>query len=131
MELNLKGDIAKVKYQNITGVFFLWAQTGVNITDCLYHAYEVRLMDFYTAVLRKSGNYWVALCLENGIVGQGNTKDTALEKLKEAVESFDDILKSEQDIYNEPLHINELHEFLSFETDIVIEEAYELKKVYA
>ncbi|MBF0344317.1 MAG: type II toxin-antitoxin system HicB family antitoxin [Nitrospirae bacterium] len=88
-------------------------------------------MDFYTAVLRKSGNYWVALCLENGIVGQGNTKDTALEKLKEAVESFDDILKSEQDIYNEPLHINELHEFLSFETDIIIEEAYELKKVYA
>ncbi|MBF0338333.1 MAG: type II toxin-antitoxin system HicB family antitoxin [Nitrospirae bacterium] len=88
-------------------------------------------MDFYTAVLRKSGNYWVALCLENGLVGQGNTKDTALEKLKEAVESFDDILKSEQYIYNEPLHINELHEFLSFETDIVIEEAYELKKVYA
>ncbi|MBF0607929.1 MAG: type II toxin-antitoxin system HicB family antitoxin [Magnetococcales bacterium] len=88
-------------------------------------------MDFYTAVLRKSGNYWVALCLENGLVGQGNTKDTALEKLKEAVESFDDILKSEQYIYNEPLHISELHEFLSFETDTVIEEAYELKKVYA
>lgn len=32
-------------------------------------------MDFYTTVLRKSGQYWVALCLENGIVGQGATKD--------------------------------------------------------
>ncbi len=32
-------------------------------------------MDFYTTVLRKSGPYWVALCLENGIVGQGHTKE--------------------------------------------------------
>ena len=43
-------------------------------------------MDFYTVVLRKSGNYWVALCLENGLVGQGNTKENAIEKLKEAIE---------------------------------------------
>jgi len=27
-------------------------------------------MDFYTTVLRKSGPYWVVLCLENGIVEQ-------------------------------------------------------------
>ena len=31
-------------------------------------------MDFYTVVLRKSGSYWVALCLENGLVGQGKYK---------------------------------------------------------
>jgi len=30
-------------------------------------------MDFYTTVLRRSGSYWVALCLENGLVGQGAT----------------------------------------------------------
>lgn len=48
------------------------------------------LMEFFTAVLRKSGNYWVALCLENGIVGQGATKEKAIEKLKEAVSSFED-----------------------------------------
>jgi hypothetical protein len=28
-------------------------------------------MEFYTAVLRKTGGDWVALCLENGLVGQG------------------------------------------------------------
>ena len=46
------------------------------------------MMDFYTVVLRKSAGYWLALCLENGIVGQGDTKDNAIGKLKEAIESF-------------------------------------------
>jgi hypothetical protein len=32
-------------------------------------------MDFWTVVLRKSDNYWVALCLENGTVGQGVTEE--------------------------------------------------------
>ena len=45
-------------------------------------------MDFYTTVLRRSGGCWVALCLENGLVGQGDTKDDAIKKLKE------DFLKS-------------------------------------
>jgi len=31
-------------------------------------------MDFYTFVLRKSSKYWVALCLENGLVGQRDYK---------------------------------------------------------
>jgi len=42
-------------------------------------------MDFYTAVLRKSGRDWVALCLENGLVGQGDSKELAVTKLKEAL----------------------------------------------
>jgi predicted RNase H-like HicB family nuclease len=42
-------------------------------------------MDFYTIVLRQSGNYWVALCLENGLVGQGDTKETAVKKLRESI----------------------------------------------
>ena len=46
-------------------------------------------MDFYTLVLRRSGGYWVALCLENGLVGQGETKEGAVEKLKEAITSFE------------------------------------------
>ena len=33
---------------------------------------------FHTEVLRKSGQYWVALCLENGIVGQGYKKEAAI-----------------------------------------------------
>ncbi|MHC5599739.1 MAG: hypothetical protein ACYTXC_28045 [Nostoc sp.] len=34
-------------------------------------------MNFYTVVLRKSSGYWVDLCLENGIVGQGNSQEDA------------------------------------------------------
>ena len=72
-------------------------------------------MDFYTLVLRRSGGYWVALCLENGLVGQGETKEGAVKKLKEAITSFEDIRKSEADIHSAPVSIKELHEFLSIE----------------
>jgi predicted RNase H-like HicB family nuclease len=46
-------------------------------------------MNFYTVVLRKSSGYWVALYLENSIVGQGNIQEDAINKLKEAIESFE------------------------------------------
>ena len=72
-------------------------------------------MDFYTLVLRRSGGYWVALCLENGLVGQGNTKEGAVEKLKEAIISFEDVRKSKADTYSAPISIKELHEFLTVE----------------
>nr|ADN12789.1 hypothetical protein Cyan7822_0763 [Gloeothece verrucosa PCC 7822] len=36
-------------------------------------------MKFYTVILRKSADYWVALCLENGLVGQGNTPDQIIK----------------------------------------------------
>jgi len=45
-------------------------------------------MELFTTVFRKSGDYWVALCLENGLVGQGATKKEAIDKLKEAIDSF-------------------------------------------
>jgi predicted RNase H-like HicB family nuclease len=73
-------------------------------------------MDFYTVVLRKSSLYWVALCLENGIVGQGDTRDEAIEKLKEAIESVQDILKTDFDSQSTPISIKELHEFLTVES---------------
>lgn len=37
-------------------------------------------MSFLTTILRRSGDYWVALCLENGVVSQGFTKEEALYK---------------------------------------------------
>ena len=70
-------------------------------------------MDFYTTVLRKSGLYWVALCLENGLAGQGTTKDGAIKKLKEAIECFEEECKKEGDVYNAPISVKELHEFLT------------------
>ena len=75
-------------------------------------------MDFYTVVLRKSGSYWVALCLENGLVGQGNTKEKAIEKLKEAIDSFGAVYKDESGVYTVPLSRRELHEFLTVDGKI-------------
>jgi len=58
-------------------------------------------MNFYTVILRKSADYWVSLCLENGLVG-----------------------------HTSPIPIDELHEFLTV-GDSETPETYELRKVYA
>ncbi|MEH2247646.1 type II toxin-antitoxin system HicB family antitoxin [Nostoc sp.] len=70
-------------------------------------------MDFYTKVLRKSAGYWVALCLENGLVGQGINQEAAINQLNEAIASFLSVYKIEPDIYYPSLTIEELHEFLA------------------
>ena len=88
-------------------------------------------MDFYTAVLRRSGDYWVVICLENGLVGQGITKEDAIKKLKEAIDSFEDVHRAESDIYSAPLSIKEFHEFLSVEGKEPYSETYELRAVCA
>ncbi len=86
-------------------------------------------MQFYTAVLRKSREYWVALCLENGVVGQGNTKESAIEKLKEAIQSLQDICEDETDFHSSPIPVRELHEFLSVQADEPAPDSYELRAV--
>ncbi|MFN6500731.1 MAG: type II toxin-antitoxin system HicB family antitoxin [Nostoc sp. DedQUE01] len=88
-------------------------------------------MNFYTVVLRQSSGYWVALCLENGIVGQGNTQEDAINKLKEAIESFEIVYETEINIYKSPVSIEQLHEFLFVEEQEQDSEIYELRKVYA
>lgn len=88
-------------------------------------------MNFYTSILKASQGRWVALCLENGIVGQGKTKKEALTQLKEAVDSFEIVRKEEPDIYSAPVSIRELHEFLTFEEDKFITEPLELRAMYA
>jgi predicted RNase H-like HicB family nuclease len=70
-------------------------------------------MDFYTVVLRQSAGYWVALCLENGIVGQGNSQEDAINKLKEAIDSLQIVYDSETNIYQAPISTEEIHEFLT------------------
>ncbi len=73
-------------------------------------------MDFYTVILRQSTGYWVALCLENGIVAQAKTQDTAIAKLKEAVESFQAAYELNPDIHCAAVPIKDLHEFLTVES---------------
>jgi predicted RNase H-like HicB family nuclease len=70
-------------------------------------------MDFYTIVSRQSTEYWVSLCLENGLVGQGSDRDESLAKLKEAIESFTEVCLTEKNVYNQPISIRNLHEFLN------------------
>lgn len=88
-------------------------------------------MDFFTIVLRKSGNDWVALCLENGLVGQGMTKEESIRKLKEAIECVADIKKTEENVYSAPISIKELHEFLTIEGEELGSQAFELRAVNA
>ncbi|GFP28937.1 type II toxin-antitoxin system HicB family antitoxin, partial [Candidatus Hakubella thermalkaliphila] len=78
-----------------------------------------------------SGSYWVGLCLENGLVGQGATKDDAIRKLKEAIECCEEECKKEGDIYHAPISIKELNEFLIVEGKEPVLEEYELRAVYA
>ncbi|MGL4881935.1 MAG: type II toxin-antitoxin system HicB family antitoxin [Waterburya sp.] len=88
-------------------------------------------MNFYTVILRQSGEHWVSLCLENGIVGQGETQDSAIKKLQQALDSFQEVYESEPDIYCAPISIKELHEFLMVESKEPISEVYELRAIYA
>ncbi len=86
----------------------------------------------YSIIFRKSGQYWVALCLENGLVGQGITKDEAASKLKEAIESFEEVSATEKDVYSAPIPIRELHEFLNIQDKDTSEvRSFELRAIYA
>jgi predicted RNase H-like HicB family nuclease len=100
-------------------------------TDNLRGGWRVVTMDFYTMVLRKSGDYWVALCLENGLVGQGVSKEESMVKLREAIDSFEEVRKSEDDVFSAPLSIKELHEFLTVEAQDLVSQPFELRAVYA
>jgi predicted RNase H-like HicB family nuclease len=88
-------------------------------------------MDFYTTILKQSGQYWIALCLENGLVGQGTTKEESIIKLKEAIDSFEEVRREEKDVYNAPISIKELHEFLIMEGEEIISQPLEFRAVYA
>ncbi|KAM3101158.1 type II toxin-antitoxin system HicB family antitoxin [Phormidesmis sp. 146-12] len=87
-------------------------------------------MDFYTLVLRQSAGYWVALCLENGVVGQGHTQDTAIQKLKDAIDSVQ-LVDQSDNLYSEPVSIKALHEFLNIDSQEPTLETYELRAVHA
>jgi predicted RNase H-like HicB family nuclease len=86
---------------------------------------------FYTLLFRRNARQWVALCLENGLVGQGETKERAAARLHEAIASFDEALEDEQDLYHAPISVKELHEFLTFGQAESPTTSYELRAVYA
>jgi predicted RNase H-like HicB family nuclease len=88
-------------------------------------------MDFYTIVLKKSASYWVALCLENGCLGQGHSREEAIGNLTDAIDSIVEARQTDADIYSEPLSIKELHEFLTVEAPLPINMPLEMRTLYA
>jgi predicted RNase H-like HicB family nuclease len=88
-------------------------------------------MQFLTTILRRSGDYWVALCLENGVVSQGFTKEEVLAKMREANASMELAFSDDPSLYTAPIPINELHEFLSIDGQEPALETYELRTVHA
>lgn len=88
-------------------------------------------MDFYTVVLSQSASYWVALCLENGLVGQGRNQEDSIKQLKEAIDSFQEADEAEKKIYNAPISIKALHEFLSVEGVKHTSDKFELRAIHA
>jgi predicted RNase H-like HicB family nuclease len=89
------------------------------------------MKSLYTMVLRRSGGKWAALCLENGVVGQGESREEAMRRLQDAIGSFEEAVRAEEDAYSAPVSIRELHEFLTYEVDQPTAERYELCAVYA
>ncbi|WP_219898627.1 hypothetical protein [Phormidesmis priestleyi] len=59
-------------------------------------------------------------------MGQGDTQDSAITKLKQAIESFQEVYESQSDIYSAPIPIKELHEFLMVESKEPASEIYEI-----
>lgn len=88
-------------------------------------------MDFYTAILKKSASYWVALCLENGLVGQGTTQEDAIKQIKEAIASFQEVYESGKDIYSVPVSLEGLHELLAEKGGKIASKTFELKAINA
>lgn len=70
----------------------------------------------YTAILKKSGKQFVALCLELGVVGIGTTRPQALQSLQAAIDSYLDYAEDVGLPTSRPVAISELHEFLFYDS---------------
>ncbi len=68
-------------------------------------------MKKYSAILKRSGNQFLALCLELGVIGSGLSPNEAKRALLDAIESYLDYAKDEGLPEERPVSIKELHEF--------------------
>ena len=70
------------------------------------------MLNEYTIILKQSGKQYVSLCLENMIVGCGETTDEAIESVKEAILSYLDSIEEGMSL-ERPISLDLLHKFLS------------------
>jgi len=84
----------------------------------------------YSIVFQKDREKILALCLENGITSQGDTKPLALKSIKDAIFSIEEAISEDDNILQNPVSIAELHEFLQFNNKIKNNVTYELEAMY-
>lgn len=67
----------------------------------------------YTAIIKKSGDFYVGLCLELNVASQGDTIEEATRMLQEACQEYLSFVK-EEGIEDEikPVSLDPLREFL-------------------
>lgn len=68
----------------------------------------------HTAILKKSGKQFVALCLELGVVGIGRTRPCALQSMQDAIASYQDYAAETGLPRTRSVAVRELREFLFF-----------------
>lgn len=74
----------------------------------------------YTAIVKRSGQHYVALCLELNVASQGESLQDAKEQLKDAAKEYLDIMieKGEGELIR-PVDAETLREFLLSDTEKV------------
>ncbi len=60
----------------------------------------------FTSSIKKEGIYFVARCVELGVVSQGKTLDEASANLKEAVELYLENTKMSKNQFSQPSYIS-------------------------
>jgi len=71
-------------------------------------------MELFTCLVKKEGNQYASLCIELDIASCGDTKEEAVEGLKNAIEAYLDYMISEgreREIHR-PVPIKEIKAFL-------------------
>jgi predicted RNase H-like HicB family nuclease len=82
----------------------------------------------YTGLVKKSGKYYVALCLELNVASQGKTLAEAKKMLQEACEEYLSYAKEEK-VKIRPASVEILREFLLEGVDKVkVDEGWELSE---
>jgi predicted RNase H-like HicB family nuclease len=71
-------------------------------------------MKKYSAVLKRSGTQFLALCLELGVMGSGVSANEAKKALLDAIKSYLDYARDEGLPEDRPVSIKEVYEFLYY-----------------
>jgi predicted RNase H-like HicB family nuclease len=75
--------------------------------------WETKMSQKYTAIVRKSGTQYLAVCLELNLVAQGNDLPEVEKNLRDAIEMYIEEISTSPETVVEPIPIQEFIEFLN------------------